>query len=237
MNKEQIKIQVEKYPVLYLSYYHLWRKHHGSKVILPKPGQDLYFDGFPRSGSTYITGLINFCFPELIFSNHLHAIAGIKLAFRYRLPVFIIIREPLEAISSYYVMKNNERTSLNSLTEYFIRYYNYLMTHRDKIHFIFFPEWLENKVVTMNNFIQVLGVDKPIISEKSLLEYDTLMRELENKKDSTAGSFPNHKKNELKNQAKADIVLHKDFQHAKYLFDTLKEEVYSSALNYKSQNV
>jgi len=230
MIKETLKILVGKQPILYLMYFNLWRKHHGSKVILPKANHDFYFDGFPRSGNTYFTGLVNFYLPKLLFSSHLHTIAGIKLAFKHKLSVFIIVREPLETISSFYVMKNNENTSLKSLTRQYIRYYNYLILNKNKINLIFFPEWLEVKALTLNKFIQTLGIDKPDITIELLNKYNELMQQIENRKDNTAGSFPNQYKNKLKNQAKEEITILKEFQHAQNLFSTLKLEVYTSAL-------
>lgn len=88
-------------PQLYKLWFHWHCFRTGRNKHLPSKGDQLYFDGFPRSGNTYLTAGIQAVFPELRFANHLHAVAPIKIALRTGLPTFILLRKPDDAVVSY----------------------------------------------------------------------------------------------------------------------------------------
>lgn len=85
--------------------YKIWLRWHcfrlGKKKKLPKAGDQLYFDGFPRSGNTYFTAGLQKVFPGLTFANHLHAVAPIRIALDAGVPTFLLMRNPAEAVASY----------------------------------------------------------------------------------------------------------------------------------------
>jgi len=236
MLKFFLKRQINKYPALYKVYYHLIRKNIGNKVKLPKSDHAFYFDGYPRSGNTYFAGLLKHSTPELQFAHHLHCVSGIKLALSKKLLVFIIIREPIESISSYYVMKHNKNVNLNSLIKHYCSYYEYLLANHKRIYFIYFPEWLKCKKTTLENLMKILDKGSSELTEEIIQEFDTKMKSIEKNKLGTAGSFPNKKKSELKNIAKAKIISTEQFKHAQYLFDNLKQATYLKSLNAEPVN-
>ena len=98
--KRIIQSVVSSRVLLYVIWFYMIRIRKGSKVKLPDKSDDLYFDGYPRSGNTYFSGLMERLYPDIQYSSHLHAIAGIKIAFRRKIPVFILIRYPVDAIIS-----------------------------------------------------------------------------------------------------------------------------------------
>jgi len=103
--------------------YRLWFRWHcfrlGRKKKLPRPGDRLYFDGFPRSGNTYFTAGLKAVFPGLQFANHLHAVAPIRIAIDAGVPTIVLMRKPSDAVSSYmlHIQSPITQSSKKSLSE------------------------------------------------------------------------------------------------------------------------
>lgn len=94
---------IKSSPFLFFLWYHLWRKNRGVKIEYFNKQTVLYLDGYQRSGNTYSLHLIKTIWPSIKFIHHFHAIAPIKIALKKNLPVFILLRDPLNSISSRYL--------------------------------------------------------------------------------------------------------------------------------------
>jgi hypothetical protein len=136
--------------------YKLWFKKCGkSKLKLPNRKDSFYFAGYPRSGNTYFTKLISAVLPELIFSHHLHTVGAIKLAFQSKLPVLIIIREPLESVASLYIM-NNKGSSLNvelidKYIEDYVEYHTFVFDNRSIIKIVEFEKLIKKPQLILDS--------------------------------------------------------------------------------------
>ncbi len=100
---------------LYVIWFYSVRKRKGDSTRLPSSSDDFYLDGYPRSGNTFFAGLLRNVYPSKVFANHLHVISGLKIALKLELPVFVIIRDPKDAVVSnlYRKIMDNKKLSLN----------------------------------------------------------------------------------------------------------------------------
>lgn len=125
-------------PILYLNYLRLFKRIN--PTILPNLDSKFIITGFPRSGNTYISDIIKFNFPDIEFSHHIHTLAPIKMGLKKEIPVIILIRNPIDSISSLYlklyINKNhNERKKnkiLKILIERYINYHEYIIQKKLK---------------------------------------------------------------------------------------------------------
>lgn len=213
--------------------YKLWfNKFSETKLKLPNRKDSFYFDGYPRSGNTYFTKLLGIVFPKLIFSHHLHTVGGIKLAFRSKLPVLIIIREPLESIASLYVM-NNKSSFLNEdlidkYIEDYIQYYKFVLNNRSIIKIVEFQK-LINKPQLILDSLNDLNTNLLI----QQIDYDILANEVQNNKMQKSqlkmskkhavrfSSTPNSSRSMLKEEIKKTIITNYNFNKASTLFNAL----------------
>lgn len=74
---------------------------------------DVVVEGFPRSANTYLVqALILISDGHLQIAHHLHDPCQIRTATRLRIPCFVIVRDPLDAISSWKLKAPHIRTTL-----------------------------------------------------------------------------------------------------------------------------
>jgi len=134
-------------PVAYKAWFIYYRYRKASSPILPASGDSLYLDGYPRSGNTYFTAAIQQIYSGLRFSNHLHVTAPIKIAINKKVPTFLLMREPENAIASFFLHVRDPRStsSKNKLnakrlceclaTEWF-NYYSFVEKQKRRIHVV-----------------------------------------------------------------------------------------------------
>lgn len=145
-------------PFFYKIYFHVIRKHRGITPVYFNSETDYYFDGYPRSGNTYFGHLVLNIFPEKNAVHHLHSIATIKIAIKKGLPVFILIRNPQDSISSNYlkffagrkqeIPKKINKKLLFHMSRDYLKYYNFVFSNINRIHIIHFDN-LINKPSTV----------------------------------------------------------------------------------------
>lgn len=158
-----IKSEIRRNPVLFKLWYYLYRKNRGVTIDFFRPETVLYLDGYPRSGNTYSLHLIRSLWPDIHFVHHFHAIAPIKIALRRNIPVYILVREPLNSITSWYLkelsMKGkgfNENelsvSKLSSLAKDYEIYYKWVQKNLLKLRIVDFnrltkePEYIMLKI-------------------------------------------------------------------------------------------
>jgi hypothetical protein len=211
--------------------YKFWFKINNNKLILPGKSVSLYFDGYPRSGNTYFTNILIELYPNLKFSHHLHTISPIKLAIKNKIPVIIIIRDPLECIASLYVMKspNNlqDRKLLNRLIYDYIEYFNFILLKKKIITFVSFNKVIKNP----KTFIDILAKTNTSIVNQSdyqklhdILQNKSLQLKQKNMTEDHAtkySSTPNEIRTSLKKIINEKIMKHPKINEAIALFDAI----------------
>jgi len=98
-----MKRLIKSNPFLFKLWFELYRKNRGIKKNYFNHKTKFLLDGYPRSGNTFAASLVKYIFGKEVFVHHFHAIAPIKIALRKDIPVYILIRDPKEAITSNYL--------------------------------------------------------------------------------------------------------------------------------------
>lgn len=198
----------------------------------------LYYDGFPRSGNTYLQYLVNLVWPYLEAVHHLHAIAPIKIALARKLPVFIIWRAPADTIASNYLkwhvvrgieipaaspLELNLRL-LHSFLEEYIDYYSFILNNKDKFHLVHFKSLIyesEKTLIRINNILPAdLKVDIATINKNVKSAKKTSF----GAKETYGASLPNESKNKAKSLIIKKLRTMPSFDKAQKLYlNTFKE--------------
>ena len=135
-----IKVILLHKPIFYYGLHFLRKYLPFFKEPLQYPcfkDMDICIEAYPSSANTFLFGLLINSSPNLKIAHHTHAIASVKRAKRYRIPVVIIIRDPLDAISSRIVRFNRNITVC--LIEY-IWFYQYVFYNRNSLILFSFDE-------------------------------------------------------------------------------------------------
>jgi len=207
-NNQFLRSLVSSYPLAYKIWFYTVRIRKGSTVRLPSKDDNLYFDGYPRSGNTYFVGLMIRLYPEIKYSSHLHTVAGIKIALKKRVPVVIIIRKPSDAIvSNMFRVINSKGLNPNqniadNLTQNYLNYYSYVLNQRKKIKVLDFNKLIDNERLLMDKVVNYIGLKR--YSDENfrvmLIRNEEYMSQQEEIKDDNVSSLPNKKRKEFKKE-------------------------------------
>lgn len=189
--------------MLYKLWLKFWRSKVGDKVVLPKRGDKLFFDGYPRSGNTYFSGMIHYFFPGAIGSSHLHAKAPFKIALKNNIPSVIIFRDPKNCVASNQFRKTNGKfineSLLNNQLNQYIDYYGFILSKGQDVFFVNFEDVLSKPSTLLNRINERFKLQNDLeIDENRLEQYTNYMSEIEERKDVSIGSLPNKERNTYK---------------------------------------
>jgi hypothetical protein len=125
--KHWIRIALGPYPRL---FFPLARFKEGHRAAVGKD-TELVIEGFPRSGNSFAVNAFQMAQPRLVrLAHHIHAPAQVILAARRGLPILVLVREPVAAVSSL-VIRHPYISMRMALHEY-IRFYETIAPYRDK---------------------------------------------------------------------------------------------------------
>lgn len=120
--------------------FRLWSIVRPSSVHLTRT-TDLVVEGFPRSGNSFAEAAI-LCSqaPKLIrIAHHSHSAGQVLLALQRSLPILLLFREPIDAVTSLIERSDGDLTAEIGLDEY-VRFYTPLINHQERILFASFDE-------------------------------------------------------------------------------------------------
>lgn len=102
------------------------------------PGTKICIEGYPRSGNSFFTHVFQRWNPAVTVAHHSHLAASPKLAIGDGIPAVILIRHPLEAVSSVVAWDGQLYPGLG-LWAYQL-YYNVLWRYRDQFVLVSFEQ-------------------------------------------------------------------------------------------------
>jgi len=147
-------------------YFHLVRKNIGIKPPWFTKTTDIYFDGYPRTGNTFLSHLLRNVLYNLESVHHLHSVGAIKIALIKKIPCYILVRNPLDAIASNYMKHYSSKKEglprqidteiLNEKLEDYIRYYDYVLKNMNKLNIIEFQDLINNPLKIITNISEDL---------------------------------------------------------------------------------
>jgi hypothetical protein len=221
-------------PLLFRPWFMLFRNSK-TRTNLPDKKDYFYFGGFPRSGNSYFTNLIEELHPDIQFSHHLHTIAAMKMALNKKVPVIIIVRHPMESIASLLVMNQGDdqkrnRALMERYVKDYIDYHTFVLAHQQDLEVVLFEKVIKHP----NDFLAVLyKVANPKIdpvkegerSVEKLSEKTTIAERQQKMPEEHAvrySSLPNKERTKLKEGIKEDLVQIEAYQKCVALYQSLK---------------
>jgi len=184
-------------PTLYRAFYVL-RLAKKAGIRLPRATDDLYVDGYPRSGNSYLFGLIRFFYPRLSFAHHLHTPAALAIALKKRIPTVVLVREPSDAIASNAHRKQHMQKRavngrlLDQLIDDYIGYYRFVLSHSSSLSMVNFMDLKNDPLSVLRSQISCYGMETPRypINEIALKAFQSTLEEREKTKPLGATSLP-----------------------------------------------
>ena len=218
----------------YRLYYVFYRSRVGDPVRLPRRSDDFYFDGYPRSGNTYVINLIRHVLQldRASYTSHLHSIAGIKMALRMKLKPIVIIRHPKDSVASYYFTRSSPEAPLNMqllhrLIQQYSAYYEFVYRKRKGVKIIRFEYVTKHEPAFIREIVawlQTPEMDEPTIAER-IGSYKALMKEKEGEKDIKISALPNQARSKHTATTKEELVKAPGFQRALDIYQRIEKEL------------
>lgn len=164
---------------LYKIYFFFIRRKKGVNIHFFDSHTKIYFDGYQRSGNTFLGHILRHIFPDLNMVHHLHKVAPIKIALKKRIPTYILVRDPSEAISSNYLKKfapsgvipeELDVKLLSIMVNDYYDYYSFVLNNIDKLNIIYFNNLINDAaeiIFRINNDNSLSEMDNIELSNKT----------------------------------------------------------------------
>ncbi len=218
---------VKKKEFLFMLFNKLYLPKEDNNII-PQKNYDLSVYAYPSSANTYFYHYIrNLLSDNLKISHHTHAPSMISRSLRYNIPIIIIIRNPLDAITSYYTRFSAGKTfSINTAVRAYIDFYKVVQKNINSLHIIKFEDAINNPYsesikVLKENSIQVTDS----MSKSDLAEHDEYVKSyiVSDKMSSSFSTsvLPDDKKEMLKIDVYPKVKKNKHFLKAQKLYDEI----------------
>ena len=231
-----LKEIIKSNPTLFTLWFYLYRKNRGVKIDFFTKETILCIDGYPRSGNTFCLFLIRKLWPDLKIVHHLHAIAAIKIAKQKNIPVFCLVRDPMNTLSSWHlkshVLKNKalsieklDIAHLTALTNNYIVYNNFIL-----------KELLSSEIILFNDLIEhptkiMLLINDTAIPREAKYDYNTLsfkVNKIKNQsfgaKDKMGSSLPNTEKEKAKEKIQGYLKNAENYKQADRIYQQILEK-------------
>jgi hypothetical protein len=175
---------------------------------------DLCIEGYPRSANTFACMLLYNINPNINIAHHTHSIANLKLALRYEIPAFVLIRFPIDAIVSYLIRREaflgyNDQDIIYAMREY-ADFYNFVILNINELNIVKFEEIVDYTSkflvsIKKNSDVDILHIeDLKVIKDKTKASIVKLSKRL--KENSKSIAFPNGKRKKIKEEKKEKLI-------------------------------
>lgn len=220
---------------VYRTWFSFYRRKKSSRPTLPTAGDLLYLDGYPRSGNTYFTAAIKSLYPDINFPNHLHLVAPVKMAARRNVPTFLLIRNPQDALSSFFLHVRDTRTTSSksslcdedlcqSLIVEWLSYYKYAASMIDRIHIISSDSAFRMPDVVVRAIIERSHLPAIPDFEQNFTTFNQKFIRNDSMKAQGSTSFPDPSREVSKEEVKSLLRTFTLFDECSAIYDTLKEK-------------
>lgn len=203
----RIRYKLGKYPWIFFPLYNLIGKKNELAV---SKKTDVCIEGYPRMANTFfVVGVRKTIKRNILIAHHLHVPAQIIKAVKNDIPAILLIRSPIEAISSHIL--RNSRLSYRDAIEWYISFYKPLIPLIDKILVIDFTSIVNEPQNLIEKAIKFCGYNQsPIIDIEKEEIYEEIERldKIDSKKveaDFLTISRPQKERGNLKNQVQKKI--------------------------------
>lgn len=188
-----------------IKYFLLLR---GKKSFLVNSNTALCIEGFPRSANSFIHQSLKILLPDVKTGHHTHCIANIKIAFKKKVPVYILIRNPIEALSSFilrmiWIKKRGSfiKYSYYGITDYKY-FYKFVLDNLDKVEIICFNEIIKNPKQILEKIVKKLNLNLDVFKNTNISDFEDKALSNITKADFRVSSKPDKRKSIYKNKIK-----------------------------------
>lgn len=127
------KLAVRRSPALWSSYVTVSfppQAYKSARDAVCLPHHDLLLDGYPRTANSYAYNFLTHFHDDVRCVHHSHASATLKMARRFGTPSVVLVRDPLDAVTSNLI---RSEASLAYLEAHYDQYYGYVQDHADDV--------------------------------------------------------------------------------------------------------
>ncbi|MFN6189390.1 MAG: hypothetical protein ACK54F_10205 [Planctomycetia bacterium] len=225
-----VRLLIKRTPWLYSAHYSLRRFFGAShRLKLCGKGVDLCVEGYPSSGNSFAVTLLRELNPNVRVSSHFHSVANVKLAMRHGIPVVILLREPLETLSSRIVRFGS--SPLPAVLDYldFHRHMNQFAS-RSRLCFIGFEALTKRTGPTVDRISSFSNLCFPhgdetamqAVSADVLAKMDEIFMSWG--RQHLQRGLPNSEKEQLKKQVKQRLIEMPEWKEVASLYRALEEK-------------
>jgi len=179
---------------------------------------DICIEGFQRSGNSFIYRLFAFINPATTVAHHTHGSQNIIIAVNKGIPTIVLIRNPLDAVSSLLVW--DSKLSITIALFSYRLFYERILKLVESTNVVRFEDIVNCPSVVIDS-IQKLQPNKfsnYSLSDKGLEKFKfDLVNSWE--KDEKKSPLPNEYKDNLKYEIKEEICKHKDYLKTQKLYN------------------
>jgi hypothetical protein len=217
-------------PFLFKLWYFFYRKHRGVPINWFNNEIVFLLDGYPRSSNTFFAELSKRVFGENVFIHHFHKTAAIKIALSKKIPCFILIRNPADAISSNYLKSyalKGKKVDLNQInkrlltdaTNDYLTYYQYVLKNLKFLNLIVFEDCINKPKDVTDQINRIVYKSKFSIDDNTIEIFTSAFR---GATDVLGSSKPNEVKQRLKSKLKLELNYLKNFNECILIYNKLK---------------
>ena len=213
---------IRKSPGLYPLYVRYFRPE--SSAIFPNADTQLHLTGYPRSANTYCYNIIASALPDLRISTHIHTVASLRLARKHKVPIILLLRDPLSTTASL-LLKAHEPSDAQTIRRHlrdYVDYHSYVHRNSGDMRIVSFkhatlsPEYILRFVVKM----LAIEMDEEVIVCKAT-QGQQLAEAKEGSKKVEGSSLPNAQRQAEKFRIQKSIEEHPDFAATNALYRRL----------------
>lgn len=169
--KHKLRLFLAKYEIFF--YYFKWR--HPERVI--SDDTEIVIEAAPSSGNSFAVQAFKIAQNrEVRIAHHQHLPFQVIKACQKGIPCLVIIRNPLDVLSSYlsrFYLKPESLEAIfwgNLILNYWIRFYNTIFPYKDKFFLCMFDEVTKNYGEVINKLNKFYGTNFEIPNEKHYRE-------------------------------------------------------------------
>jgi len=227
---DYVKLHLKGNPLifpLYMLFTQMNKKHITLKTRLCLPWYDIVLDGYQRSGNSFAYNLVTYFYPSLKVVHHTHSVATLKTSFLFKIPIVILLRNPVDAICSSLVRsRKNPRFLINN----YIWFYSYVQKKIDKIKLVSFETVTGAPHLLLKVIAQSVGMRERIIDKNEISAVEqVIFRKLVAIEKSKGKSdyqktvaIPSQIKEEEKKKIKSKVIRNKHISDAIDIYNKLR---------------
>ncbi|MFX0197327.1 MAG: hypothetical protein ACFFCW_14480 [Candidatus Hodarchaeota archaeon] len=127
-----------------------WKAKQSPRLIVVKGKTKICIEGYPRSANSYLVRMFKMAnnIPPVQICHHSHSIHIVKKAVKFRIPVLVVIRNPIDAITSLCIARKGIKgVSNQNITIHIFEYldfYSWISKNLDKVELCSFENVISN---------------------------------------------------------------------------------------------